>query len=233
MKNRQRQNQGSFGAVGWLLVFGVILYGLVAMLAWPFRRAIRLIPGRREKMLRDFDVALRSAIPSARKLVQELGAGDSSLDTKMAKKIDELQEALDSAAMERKWPEDIELENPWDSAIDILERARCVGTIDHNSDVDELKKALTPLLRKHELKFDWTFLRALEESRDWHAFKNENLLPVIGHRLAQLGYVLAQVDDGSDNYLFSLCTPESFSRIESLVSGNYAIRRFPHPAPAA
>jgi hypothetical protein len=228
MTNRRRQDQGLSGALRWFLVFGVVLYGIVATLMWPFRRAMRLIPGRREKMFRAFDVKLRSAIPSAQELVRELAAGDSGLDAKMAKEVDRLQKALDLAARERKWPEDIDVENPWNSAIEILERAKCVGAIDHKANVDELKMALTPLLRKRRLKFDWTFLKGLEESRDWHALKNKNLLPILSDRLAPFGYVLTQVDDGSDNYLFGLCTPESFCRIESLASGDHAIRRFSH-----
>ena len=233
MSNPRRQDQGMSVALRWFLVFGVVLYGLVSMLVWPFRRAARLIPGRREKMLRDFAAGLRSAIPSATKLVQELGAGDPSLDARMAKSMSELQEALDLAATTRKWPEDLDLKNPWESAIDILERSKFVGAIDHNSDVGELKKALTPLLRKRDLKFDWAFLKDLEASRDGHALKNENLLPSIGRRLATSGYVLAQIDDGSDNYLLSLCTPDSFSRIEALTSGDYAIRQFSQTPPAA
>jgi hypothetical protein len=83
------------------------------------------------------------------------------------------------------------------------------------------------------LKFDWAFLGELEQSRESDALKNENLLPNIGRRLVPLGYVLAQVEDGSDNYLFSLCTPEAFSRIEALASGDYAIRNFSLTPPAA
>jgi hypothetical protein len=49
-----------------------------------------------------------------------------------------------------------------------------------------------------------------------------------------MGYVLAHIDEGSDNYLFALCTPESFSRIESPASAGYAVRRLGdgfHPEP--
>jgi hypothetical protein len=229
----RQPKQDSLGALGWFIVLGVLLYGLFAMLAWPFRRAMRLVPGRQEKTLRAFSADLRTEIPDAIKLVQELGAGVPGLDTKMTHRLDKLQDALNVAAAERKWPEDLELESPLYSAIEILEKAKCVGAIEHRSDMNELKKALNPLLRKQGVKFDWDFLKELEDARDWAAFKNENLLPTIGDKLNSLGYVFTHIDDGSDNYIFSLCTSESFSRLESVASGGYAIRRFALAARAA
>ena len=185
-----------------------------------------MVPGRREKMFRAYSARLNNAIPSATKLVQELGADVPGLDTKMNHKMEKLLQALGVAAAKRTWPEDLDLENPWDSAIEILERAKCLGAIDHHSDVNELRDALNTLLRKRGIKFDWTFLKEAEGSRDRNALKNENLLPSIGEKLEALGCVFARVDDGSDNYVFSLCTPESFARIESLASDGYAVRRF-------
>jgi hypothetical protein len=233
MPSSRQQNRGPSGILSWLIVLGVVLYGLVAIITWPFRRAVRLIPGRREKMLRVFSAELSNAIPGATKFVQELGAGVPGLEATMTQEMRRLQEALDIAASERKWPEDLELENPWESAIDVLERAKCIGAIDHNSDVNELRKSLNPLLKRQGVKFDWTFLKELEESCDSNALKNENLLPRIGSRLNSLGYVLVHIDSGDDNFYFCVCAPELFSRVEPLANGGCAIRRFSLAPPAA
>jgi hypothetical protein len=110
--------------------------------------------------------------------------------------------------------------------MDLLEGAEKIGAIDWKADPKDLKKKITPLLRGCGVSFDWAFLRVLEREKQWDSLKNENLLPVVAARLAANGHVLAHIDDGSEGYNFALCTPDEFSRIESLSSGGYADRRF-------
>lgn len=231
MRKPQPSQPDELGALKWLLLLGVVLYGVFALVAWPFRSAARLIPGRREKLLREACDELRNAIPGATQLVRVLGEGDQDLDAKLDKKIRKLQKQLDLATAEKRWPEDLQTEDPWATAIDILERAKHIGGIDRKSNPEDLRHALAPLFRRRGVVFDWSLLLELERARDWEALKNENLLPHIGRRLLEMGYVLAHIDEGSDNYLFALCTPESFSQIESLSSGGYAVRRFAVPGP--
>jgi hypothetical protein len=226
MNKPQTGRQDGLGGLGWLVLVGVLLYGLVSLLTWPFRQALRHLPGRREKLLRARVNEMREAIPSAQQLVKVLAAGAHELEAKMDKKMRNMEKDLDRLIATEGWPEDIASDDPWSMAMDILEGAERVGGIDHNASPDELKKEIAPLLRRCGISLDWTFLRELERTKDWNSLKNENLLPVVASRLAASGYVLAHIDDGSDSYNFAPCTPDEFSRIESLTWGGYAIRRF-------
>jgi hypothetical protein len=69
-------------------------------------------------------------------------------------------------------------------------------------------------------------LRELERAKQFEAMKNENLLPIVGDQLALSGFVFTQIEDGSDNYMFAICTPDAFKLIESLTVAGYSIRRF-------
>jgi hypothetical protein len=172
-KSSQSQQQDELGAWKWLLLLGVFLYGLFALIAWPFRSAARHIPGRREKLLGEACAELRNAIPGATHLVRVLSEGDQELESKLDKKVDKLHKQLDRAPAEKRWREDLQAENPWTTAIDILKRAKRIGAIDWKANPEDLQTAMAPLFRRHGVVFDWSFLHELEKARDWEALKNE------------------------------------------------------------
>lgn len=222
-----RPNKGEPGTVlKWALIVGVLLYGILSLLLWPFRRAARLLPGRRQRLLDEAAAHYRKAIPGARQLLQVLGEGNPDLSAKFEAKVGALERELEQLAANKGWPDDMQSEHPWSVAIDLLENAKLIGGIDWRGDLGSLKKEMAPLLRKSAIKFDWSFLKDLESAGNGDKLKNENLIPLVARKMAEQGRILAQVADGSDNYLFAICTPDQFSRIEALADGNYAIRNF-------
>jgi hypothetical protein len=231
VSNTEAKQPDDLGALKWLLLAGVFLYALASLLAWPFRSIAEHWPGRREKFLRVAIDEINNSIPNARQLVRVLGAGVEGIEAKLEKGIGKIEKKIQRLESEKGWAKDLNGDNPWSIAIDILEKAKRIRGIDWRSDTDELKKAMGPLLSRHELTFDWSFLNDLERNGQFETLKNENLLPFISARLSAIGHILVHVDDGSDNYLLALCTPEVFGQIESLSNGAYSVRRFSHDDP--
>lgn len=86
-----RPNKNAPGAVlKWALIVGVLLYGILSLLVWPFRRAARLLPGRRQRLLDEASARYRKAIPGAKELLQVLGDGNPDLAAKLEAKVGEL-----------------------------------------------------------------------------------------------------------------------------------------------
>jgi hypothetical protein len=226
MTKPKLQKDDELGGLKWLLLGAVLFYGLFSLFAWPFRLAVRHLPGRRAKLLAAQINHIRGVIPSAQQLVNVLGTGAHELNAKMDMKMRAIEIELDRLVATQGWPEDISSEDPWSIAMDLLEDAERLGVIDWKTSPKDLKKAIALLLRGRGVSFNWAFLRELERDKEWDSLKNENLLPIVAARLAADGHVLAHIDDGSDGYNFALCTPDEFSRIESLSSGGYAVRRF-------
>jgi hypothetical protein len=227
MSQPRREKKDELGVLAkWALVLGLLLYGLVSLLMWPIRRVARLLPGRRQRLVDETSASSRKAIQSGRQLLRVLSENDPDLGAKFDAKADELERELEQLVAGLGWPEDMKSEHPWSVAIDLLEKAKLVGGIDWKSDPGSLKKEIAPLFRRCAIKFDWSFLKELENAGYGDNLSNENLLPLVARKVAEGGHILAQIADGSDNYLFAVCTPEQFSRIDSLAEGDYAIRQF-------
>jgi len=83
---------------------------------------------------------------------------------------------------------------------------------------------MTPLLAQHGIELDWAFISDLENSNDWNSLKNENLLPIVGQHLAAHGVILVGIEEGTDRYLFAVCT-QRFAEIASLSHEHRAVCR--------
>lgn len=117
-------------------------------------------------------------------------------------------------------------EDAWRDAVDVLTDAQRLGSIDWRSEPDELQAALDPLLQRHAVALDWSFLDALERAGDWQAIKNENLLPRVAQELTKHNLVLAHIDEGTDAYVFAVCTPQEWAAIAGLRGGHLKVGRF-------
>lgn len=104
----------------------------------------------------------------------------------------------------------------WSRIVGALEKAGRLGSIDWRSEPDELQEALDPLLAQQGVTLDWSFVAALDEAGDWEALKNENFLPRVAAEVAKHGLVMAHINEGTDAYVFAVCTPEEFVKIDGV-----------------
>jgi hypothetical protein len=117
--------------------------------------------------------------------------------------------------------------DPFYVAYDSLQRKGHIGYIDWRSDADELMAALNPLLEKRQLhEFNWSFIDELCNAENWEALKNENLLEIVGGKIADEGFVFVSINTGGDNYVFAILAPDEFAKIDGLKGRDYSIGRF-------
>jgi hypothetical protein len=117
--------------------------------------------------------------------------------------------------------------DPFYVAYDALQRKGHIGYIDWRSDADELMAALNPLLEKRQLHvFNWSFIDELSDAENWEALKNENLLEIVGAKVAQKGFVFVSINTGGDTYVFAVVTPDEFVKIDGLKGRDFSIGRF-------
>ena len=97
--------------------------------------------------------------------------------------------------------------------------------IDWRGDDGDLRQSLAPLLKRRGISLDWSFVKRIEATADWEALRNTNFLPVVGDEVEKHGFVLAQVVEGSDEYMFAHLSPDERSQIDGLTCRSFSIRR--------
>jgi hypothetical protein len=209
----------------WIVLFLGALIGLISMLTWPFRAIARRLPGRREKELQAAIDRLQIDIQAALQLLQVLRPDDSRLSSKVNKRIASTDARISEVIDAKGWPEDLDEHGPGELAVELLAKAGVIDGMDWRSDPDSLRQCLDPLLKRRGISMDWSFVQAIEATGDGEALRNTNFLPVVGDHVERHGFVLAQVEEGSDAYTFAVCSPDEFSRIDGLNCGSFKIRR--------
>jgi hypothetical protein len=203
--------------------------GLIALLfsalTWPFRAIARRLPGRREKELQTAIDELQADIRASRLLLETLGRGDSKLSAKIDKRTAATEARMKEVVEAKGWPEDLDQHEPGELAVELLAKAGVIDGMDWRSDPDDLRSCLTPLLKRRGISLDWSFVKAIEATNDGEALRNTNFLPIVGDHVEKLGFVLAQVLEGSDAYTFAVCSPDEFTRIDGLTCRSFTIRR--------
>lgn len=222
MPNQKRTE--SHGFLWIILVIGAVA-GLFSLLTWPIHALIRRLPGRRERELQAEIDVLRKDIGDARLLFQVLRPDDQKSMARLEKRIASTERQIAEAVDAKGWPEDLDQHGPGELAVELLEKAKVVSGIDWRGAPDELRTCLSSLLKRRALSLDWNFVKALEATGNGEALRNTNLLPVVGDQVEKLGFVLAHVVDGSDNYQFAVCSPDEFAQIDGLTCRSFTIRR--------
>jgi len=117
--------------------------------------------------------------------------------------------------------------SPFWAALNALERNSYAGGIDWRSDADELIAALNPVLERRQINnFDWSFINELIAAEDSESLRNDNLLLILGRKIAERGFILAWINTLGDNYEFTVLTPEQFAQIDSLKGTDFYVDRF-------
>lgn len=209
----------------WLVLFLGLIVMLFSALTWPFRAIARRLPGRREKELQTAIDELQADIRAARLLLEVLGPGDLKLSAKIEKRIAGTEGRMKEVVEANGWPEDLDEHGPGELAVELLAKAGVIDGMDWRSDPDDLRRCLTPLLKRRGISLDWSFVKAIEATSDGEAPRNTNFLPIVGDHVEKLGFVLAQVVEGSDAYTFAVCSPDEFSKIDGLTCSSFTIRR--------
>ena len=209
----------------WIILIGGLIAGLISLLTWPFRAIARRLPGRREKELDAAIDVLQEDIRASRLLLPVLLPGDSKSSAKLEKRIASTEKKIAEVVGEKGWPEDLDEHGPGELAVHLLDKSDMVGGIDWRGTPEDLEQSLTPLLRRRGVSLDWSFVKAIEAAGDFEALRNVHFLPVVGDHVEKLGLVLAQVAEGSDAYVFAVCSPEEFSKIDGLKCRSFTIRR--------
>jgi hypothetical protein len=207
----------------------MLFVGLIALLfsalTWPFRAIARRLPGRREKELQTAIDELQTDIRASRLLLEVLGRGDSKLSAKVEKRIAATEARMKEVVEAKGWPEDLDEHGPGELVVELLAKAGVIDCIDWKSAPDDLRSCLTPLLKRRGISLDWSFVKAIEATNDGKALRNTNFLPIVGDHVEKLGFVLAQVLEGSDSYTFAVCAPDEFTKIDGLTCRSFTIRR--------
>jgi hypothetical protein len=208
----------------WFLIIAGLLMGIVSLLGWPFRTIARRLPGRREKLLQGAIEERRADIEASRQLLSVLAPGNRKAAARLEKSIEKAESEIAGIAREKGWPEDFVGRGPGALLVEILQEIGIVSGIDWRGSEEDLATSLTPLLQRRGVALDWKFVQEILAVGGGEALRNSVLLPVVGDRVAKLGYVLAHVVDGSDSYQFAVCTPEEFLRIDGLTCRSFTIR---------
>ena len=219
------QNKRESAVLLWIILIAGLIAGLFSLLTWPFRAVVKRLPGRREKALQEAIDELKNDIQASRLLLQVLRAGDAKSSSRLEKRIEGAERQMNEVVDAKGWPEDLDEHGPGELAFELLDKANVVSGIDWRGDPEELRKSLTPLLKQRGISLDWSFVKAIEAMGDGEALRNTNFLPVVGDQVEKLGFVLAQVAEGSDSYQFAVCTPDEFTKIDGLTCRSFTIRR--------
>lgn len=192
--------KGSYAArilIALIVILAVIWLPLGALINW----IKSLLPGARHRAARHQEQTVTQAAQDAADLIAAI-----------APDRPDLLRAVDG------------VDDPWNDAIDQLVSAARLGVIDWRAEPDELRTALEPMLQRHGVEFDWSFIDELVARGDWEAINNEKLVPRIGRDLSKRGVVLAHIDEGSDAYMMAVCTLAEFAKIDGRRFGRGAIR---------
>jgi hypothetical protein len=209
----------------WVVLFLGLIALLFSVLTWPFRAIARRLPGRRERELQTAIDDLQADIRASRLLLEVLGPLDSKSSAKVDKRIAATEGHIKEIVEAKGWPEDLDEHGPGELAVELLGEAGVIDGMDWRSDPDGLRGCLSPLLKRRGISLDWSFVNAIEATSDGEALRNTNFLPIVGDHVEKLGFVLAQVLEGSDAYTFAVCSPDEFTRIDGLTCRSFTIRR--------
>jgi hypothetical protein len=202
---------------GGPLIALVVILGLIV---WPFEALYQFIsrrlPGAHKRVAQAELERIRGDAESAVALANGVAPDAPEIAAKIAKYAAANEKELERHIAKGGWAQDFDRNSVWSYALETLQQANRIAAIDWRSEPDELKDALDPLLTRQTVTLDWSFLDALERASDWEALKNENLLPRVASEVAKHGLVLAHINEGSDSYVFAVCTPDQFKAINGL-----------------
>jgi hypothetical protein len=159
-------------------------------------------------------------------LVRVLAADMPELAAQTAQRTKRARKRLQDQVAAGGWAEDCQDEDVWTFPLTQLEKTARVCAIDWRGDPDDLERALAPVLAQRAASLDWSFVAALEKAENWNALRNENLLPELARRLSEQGHVLARINDGSDNYVFALCSADEFAMLDDVGDESVYIGKF-------
>jgi hypothetical protein len=229
MRRGNRKKRDGGGGSGFApYLFLILFVGLPLALFDSVSRSIsRSLPGSRGRQakaaFRRIDKDVKSAAVLARTLASDL----PEIEAKIVKYAEQCRHELECHVAQDGWPTDLDVDDSvWARAIDQLTEAGRIAVIDWRSDAEELEEALAPILERHGIVFDWSFVQELEAGEQFDALRNENLLPEVGERLAKQGYVFVSINEGSDSYLMAVCTPADFAVINGLSDHDFFIGKF-------
>jgi len=209
----------------WIILVGGLIVGLFSLITWPFRAIARRLPGRREKLLQSAIDELRSDVAAARQLLRVLANDNPKSAASLEKAIQKTEHKLAEVESRKGWPEDLEGDGPGVLAIELLVDAGVANGMDWRSSPEDLQECLAIPFKRRGISLDWGFVKEIEAARDWEALRNARFLPVVGDQVQKLGFVLAQIVEGSDAYYFAICTPEQFAQVDGLSCRSFTIRR--------
>ncbi len=111
---------------------------------------------------------------------------------------------------------------PLFAAYDALQRRRVLGSIDWRATPEELREELDPLLKKAGIDdFDWSFA----EDESCEELQTQELLELVGQKLAKRGRILLALGMEWDAFDFAVVKPADFAKIDGMKGENFLISR--------